>query len=103
MKMMMIIMIVIIIITCMIKLRVYRIIFCYGERFSPRCGVHPSIPFTWDKSSKRVTKDVASLDVRDAEGKKILISGLTPGVIILLPLNRYILNIVGQGCMCCGL
>ena len=44
----------------------------------------PFNPFTWDKSSKRV----ASLDVRDAEGKKILISGLTPGVIILLPLNR---------------
>ena len=48
----------------------------------------PFNPFTWDKSSKRVTTDVASLDVRDAEGKKILISGLTPGVIILLPLNR---------------
>ena len=48
----------------------------------------PFNPFTWDKSSKRVTTDVASLDVRDAEGKKILISGLIPGVIILLPLNR---------------
>ena len=48
----------------------------------------PFNPFTWDKSSKRVTTHVASLDVRDAEGKKILISGLTPGVIILLPLNR---------------
>ena len=48
----------------------------------------PFNPFTWDKSSRRVTTHVASLDVRDAEGKKILISGLTPGVIILLPLNR---------------
>ena len=48
----------------------------------------PFNPFIRDKSSKRVTTDVASLDVRDAEGKKILISGLTPGVIILLPLNR---------------
>ena len=48
----------------------------------------PFNPFTWNKSSKRVTTDVASLDVRDAEGKKIPISGLTPGVIILLPLNR---------------
>ena len=48
----------------------------------------PFNPFIWDKSSKRVTTDVASLNVRDAEGKKILISGLTPGVIILLPLNR---------------
>ena len=48
----------------------------------------PFNPFIWDKSSKRVTTDVASLDVRDAEGKKILISGLTPGVSILLPLNR---------------
>ena len=50
----------------------------------------PFNPFTWDKSSKRVTTDVASLDVRDAEGKKILISGLKPGVTILLPLNRQI-------------
>ena len=48
----------------------------------------PFNPFTWDKSSKRVTTDVASLDVRDAEGKNIIISGLTPGVTILLPLNR---------------
>ena len=50
----------------------------------------PFNPFTWDKSSKRVTTDVASLDFRDAEGKKILISGLKPGVTIFLPLNRQI-------------
>ena len=54
----------------------------------------PFNPFTWDKSSKRVTTDVASLDFRDAEGKKILISGLTPGVIILLPLNRQTSHLV---------
>ena len=52
----------------------------------------PFNPFTWDKTSKRVTTDVASLDVRDAEGRKILIFGLTPGVTILLPLNRQITN-----------
>ena len=55
MMMMMIIIssiIVIIIITCMIKFRVYRIIFFYGERFSPRCGVHPSIPLLGIKAAK---------------------------------------------------
>ena len=50
----------------------------------------PFNPFTWDKTSKRVTTDVASLDVRDAEGQKIVISGLTPGVTMLLPLHRQI-------------
>ena len=46
----------------------------------------------WSTPFKRVTTDVASLDVRDAEGRKILVSGLTPGVTILLPLKQQITN-----------
>ena len=48
----------------------------------------PFNPFTWDESSQRVTTHVASLDVRNGREKLIPMSGLSPGVTILLPLNR---------------
>ena len=48
----------------------------------------PFNPFTWDQSSQRVTTHVASLDVRNGREELIPMSGLSPGVTILLPLNR---------------
>ena len=52
MMMMIIIIIIIIIIDCMIIFIVYRIVYFYGELFSPRCGVHPSIPLLGIKAAK---------------------------------------------------
>ena len=45
-------------------------------------------PFTWDKSSQRVTTHVASLEVRDGNGNLIPISGLSPGITISVPLSQ---------------
>lgn len=45
----------------------------------------PFNPFTWNKSSEWVTTNVASLDIRDKEEDIITISGLSPGITILLP------------------
>ena len=49
----------------------------------------PFNPFTWDKSSERVTTHVVSLDLRNGKEELIPMSGLSPGVTILLPLNRH--------------
>ena len=48
----------------------------------------PFNPFSWDKSSQRVTTHVASLEVRDGNGNLIPISGLSPGITILVPLGQ---------------
>ena len=48
----------------------------------------PFNPFTWDKSSQRVTTNVVSLDVRNETEDLLTISGLSPGVTILVPLRN---------------
>ncbi|KAJ7382455.1 hypothetical protein OS493_034892 [Desmophyllum pertusum] len=48
----------------------------------------PFNPFTWAKTSQRVTSHVAGLEVRDGKENLIFMSGLSPGVTILLPLNK---------------
>ena len=48
----------------------------------------PFNPFSWDKSSQRVTTHMASLEVRDGNGNLIPISGLSPGITILVPLGQ---------------
>ena len=48
----------------------------------------PFNPFTWDKSSERVTTHVANLDLRDGKENLIPLSGLSPGVTIFVPLNQ---------------
>ena len=49
----------------------------------------PFNPFTWAKSSKRVTTHVASLDVRDQNEDLIPMSGLSPGLTISVPLQNH--------------
>lgn len=49
----------------------------------------PFNPFTWAKSSQRVTTHVASVDVRDQKGDLIQMSGLSPGLTILVPLQNH--------------
>ena len=48
----------------------------------------PFNPFTWDKTAQRVTSHVAGLEVKDGKGNLILMSDLSPGVTIILPLNK---------------
>ena len=62
----------------------------------------PFNPFAWAESSQRVTTHVASLDVGDQKEDLIPMSGLSPGVAILVPLNHQltiqpIANISGFG------
>lgn len=45
-------------------------------------------PFTWDKTRQRVTTNVASLDVRNAEEDLLTISGLSPGVTFEVPQQK---------------
>ena len=45
----------------------------------------PFNPFSWEKSSHQVTTPVASLEVRDQEEHNISLTGLSPGITILLP------------------